>query len=47
VARFGGDPKAPNFLPIMPGSNHTVRMHRPGEALLTGAWTLPVALPAR
>ena len=45
--RFGGDPKAPNFLPIMPGWNYTVRMYRPRDALLTGAWKFPAAEPAR
>jgi len=38
---FGGDPKADNFLPIMPGWNYIVRMYQPGPEILNGTWTFP------
>jgi hypothetical protein len=38
---FGGDPKAGNFLPIMPGWNYIVRMYKPGSEILNGSWTFP------
>jgi hypothetical protein len=44
--RFGGDPKAPNMLPITPGWNYIVRLYRPRKALLDGSWTFPVEVPA-
>lgn len=44
--RFGGDPKAPNMLPITPGWNDIVRLYRPRQALLDGSWTFPVEVPA-
>ena len=40
---FGGDPKADNFLPIVPGWNYTVRMYKPGPEILDGSWTFPAA----
>jgi hypothetical protein len=43
---FGGDPKRPNFLPIVPGWNYIVRLYRPREGVLTGAWTFPEPLEA-
>jgi hypothetical protein len=44
--RFGGpDEAAPNYLPIVPGWNYTVRMYRPRQAILDGTWTFPVARP--
>jgi hypothetical protein len=39
--RFGGDPKAANYLPIFPGWNYTVRMYRPKKEVLDGSWTFP------
>lgn len=45
--RFGGDPKAPNHLRIMPGWNYTVRLYRPRPEVLNGAWKLPEPVPAR
>jgi hypothetical protein len=39
--RFGGDPKQPNFLPISPGWNYTVRLYQPRRALLDGSWKFP------
>ena len=41
--RFGGDPKADNFLPIVPGWNYIVRMYKPGPEILDGRWTFPSA----
>jgi hypothetical protein len=38
---FGGDPKADNFLPIMPGWNYIVRMYQPGPEIINGTWTFP------
>jgi len=49
--RFGGaDPNAPNYLPIAPGWNYTVRLYRPRKAVLDGTWRFPEAkavTPAR
>ncbi|MGR5325972.1 DUF1214 domain-containing protein [Vibrio sp. DNB22_17_1] len=42
---FGGDPKADNFLPIVPGWNYIVRMYQPGPDILNGSWTFPNAKP--
>ncbi|KLD66187.1 DUF1254 domain-containing protein [Dyella japonica] len=40
--QFGGcDGKIPNCLPIMPGWNYTVRLYRPRESILSGAWKFP------
>jgi len=39
--RFGGDPKADNFLPIVPGWNYIGRLYRPKQAILDGSWTFP------
>ena len=38
---FGGDPKADNFLPIVPGWNYLVRLYQPGQEILNGSWTFP------
>ena len=38
---FGGDPKADNFLPIVPGWNYIVRMYKPGPEVLNGTWKFP------
>ncbi len=43
---FGGDPKQSNYLPIMKGWNYTVRMYRPGKAILDGSWKFPRPVPA-
>jgi len=42
---FGGDRDAPNYLPIMPGWNYTVRLYRPRQEVLDRAWQFP--LPQR
>jgi len=39
--RFGGDPKADNFLPIVPGWNYIVRLYRPKQEVLDGSWAFP------
>ncbi len=44
---FGGDESAPNFIPIMPGWNYTVRMYRPRKELLDGTWKFPEAEPVK
>ena len=38
---FGGDPKADNFLPIVPGWNYIVRLYQPRKEILDGTWTFP------
>lgn len=45
--RFGGDPKAPNYLAIMPGWNYTVRLYRPRPEILDGSWKFPAAVPVK
>jgi hypothetical protein len=44
--RFGGDPKADNYLPIMPGWNYTLRAYQPRRELLEGKWRPPEAIAA-
>jgi len=38
---FGGDPKADNYLPIVPGWNYIVRLYQPKKVILDGTWTFP------
>jgi hypothetical protein len=45
--RFGGDPAQPNYLPIGPGWNYTVRLYQPRSALLDGSWKFPAPQVAR
>jgi hypothetical protein len=45
--QFGGDETEPNYLPIIPGWNYTVRLYRPRKELLDGAWKFPEALPVK
>ena len=45
--RFGGDPKAENYIPIVPGWQYIVRMYRPHKNVLDGSWKFPVAKPAK
>lgn len=45
--RFGGDPKADNYLPIMPGWNYTLRAYQPRREILEGRWQPPEAVPAQ
>ena len=44
---FGGDPKQPNFLPIVPEWNYIVRLYRPRQELLSGDWTFPSPKPVQ
>lgn len=43
--QFGGDEKATNCIPIMPGWNYVVRMYRPRQEILNGTWEFPKARP--
>lgn len=46
VIEFGGcEPPTANCLPITPGWNYIVRLYRPREAILSGAWVFPEAEP--
>ena len=45
--RFGGDPKAENYIPIVPGWQYIVRLYRPHKEVLDGRWKFPVAKPAK
>lgn len=44
--RFGGDPKAANYLPIVKDWNYLVRLYRPRKEILDGSWKFPEAQPA-
>ncbi len=46
VVQFGGDKgDAPNWLPITPGWNYTVRLYRPRKEILDGTWKFPEPKP--
>ena len=45
--QFGGDPKAFNYLRIMPNWNYMVRLYRPRKEILDGTWRFPEAQPAK
>jgi hypothetical protein len=46
AVQFGGcDGKISNCLPIMPGWNYFVRLYRPRQQILDGAWKFPEAEP--
>ncbi|NSL54923.1 DUF1214 domain-containing protein [Uliginosibacterium aquaticum] len=47
TVNFGGDPKAGNYLRIMPGWNYLVRLYRPRAEVLDGSWTFPKAMPIK
>lgn len=38
---FGGDPKADNFLSIVPGRNYSVGQYKPEKEILGGSWIFP------
>ena len=38
---FGGDPKQPIFLPIVPGWNYIARLYQPKKEIPNGTWTFP------
>ncbi len=42
---FGGDPKQPNFLPIMDGWNYIVRLYQPQQQILDDKWKFPAPKP--
>jgi len=44
---FGGDPKQPNYLPIMDGWNYIVRLYRPQQQILDGTWKFPAPQPVK
>ena len=44
---FGGDPKAENYIPIVPGWQYIVRLYRPHKEILEGKWTFPAAAEAK
>ena len=46
TVQFGGcNRDIANCLPIMPGSNYTVRLYRPRAEVLSGAWSFPKPQP--
>jgi hypothetical protein len=45
--QFGGDERALNCIPIMPGWNYLVRMYRPRNEILDGTWKFPEAVPVK
>jgi len=47
TVHFGGDPKRPNYLRIMPGWNYIVRLYRPRKEITDGSWKFPLPEPAR
>ena len=44
---FGGDPKQPNFLPIMEGWNYLVRLYQPRKEIMDGSWKFPAPTPVK
>jgi hypothetical protein len=44
--RFGGDPQADNYLPIVDGWNYSVRLYRARKELLDGTYVFPKAIAA-
>lgn len=44
--QFGGARETvPNYLPITPGWNYTVRLYKPRQEILDGSWSFPEAQP--
>lgn len=43
TVHFGGDPKKPNYLRIMPGWNYTVRLYQARQEVIDGRWKFPEA----
>ena len=41
---FGGDERASNYIPIVPGWNYLLRLYRPRRELLDGTWKAPEAV---
>lgn len=47
IIHFGGDPKQPNYLPIMDGWNYIVRLYQPRKDILDGSWKFPAPQPVK
>ena len=47
TVHFGGDPKQPNFLPIVSEWNYIVRLYKPRKEILDGSWTFPNSKPVK
>lgn len=47
TVRFGGDPSAPNALPLADGWNYLVRLYRPRPEILDASWNFPSLAEAR
>ena len=47
TVHFGGDPKQPNFLPIMDGWNYLVRLYQPHKEIMDGSWQFPAPKPVK
>ncbi|MBA4709335.1 DUF1214 domain-containing protein [Aquitalea magnusonii] len=47
TVNFGGNPKAINYLRIMPGWNYLVRLYRPRPEIIDGSWEFPKAEPVK
>jgi hypothetical protein len=41
---FGGDPKQPNYFPLIKNWNYQLRQYRPRKEILDGTWTAPAAV---
>ncbi len=44
---FGGDPKQPNYFPLVKGWNYIVRQYRPSKEILEGKWQVPEPKPVK
>jgi hypothetical protein len=38
---FGGDPKQPNYYPLVKDWNYLARMYQPRKEILDGTWKVP------
>jgi hypothetical protein len=47
LIHFGGDPAADNYLRIMPGWTHMVRLYQPRPEILDRTWTFPEAVAVK
>jgi hypothetical protein len=44
---FGGDPKQPNYFPLVKDWNYQLRQYRPRKEILDGTWTAPAAVEVK
>ena len=44
---FGGDPKQPNYFPLVENWNYQLRQYRPRKEILDGTWTAPAAVEVK